>query len=132
MTASSFAAVVLAGGLSSRMKQFKPMLPLGETTIADYVVSTFRGVGVDDGNGVIPSGKGNHPMYNDKRGHPPLIPSSLARDILDFNKEGGLKACLETNNASSLDLPVHDEFILRDIDTPDDYNQLLTEYRAST
>jgi len=45
--APRFAATVLAGGLSSRMKEFKPLLPLGDATIADYVIATFRGAGVD-------------------------------------------------------------------------------------
>jgi len=42
-----YAAVVLAAGISSRMGEFKPLLPLGEETIADHVVSTFRQNGVD-------------------------------------------------------------------------------------
>jgi molybdenum cofactor cytidylyltransferase len=42
-----YAAVVLAGGLSSRMKQFKPLLPLGEGTVADRVITTFLSAGVD-------------------------------------------------------------------------------------
>jgi CTP:molybdopterin cytidylyltransferase MocA len=47
MNPSRFAAVVLAGGLSTRMKQFKPLLPLGETTVTDHVISTFRDLGLD-------------------------------------------------------------------------------------
>lgn len=39
-------AVVLAAGLSSRMKEFKPMLRLGETTIIRQVVGTLRDTGV--------------------------------------------------------------------------------------
>jgi molybdenum cofactor cytidylyltransferase len=42
-----YAAIVLAGGLSSRMKQFKPLLPLGETTVTDHIISTFLKVGAD-------------------------------------------------------------------------------------
>jgi len=42
-----YAAVVLAGGLSTRMKQLKPLLPLGEGTITDHVISTFLNTGVD-------------------------------------------------------------------------------------
>lgn len=43
----SYAAIILAGGFSSRMKRFKPLLLLGEATITDHVVSTFLSVGVD-------------------------------------------------------------------------------------
>jgi molybdenum cofactor cytidylyltransferase len=43
-----YAAIVLAGGLSTRMKQFKPLLPLGGATITDRVIDLFlnEGVGV--------------------------------------------------------------------------------------
>ncbi|MFA5308475.1 MAG: DVU_1551 family NTP transferase [Dehalococcoidales bacterium] len=41
------AAVVLAGGFSSRMKQFKPLLPLGADTVTDRVISTFLSAGAD-------------------------------------------------------------------------------------
>jgi len=42
-----YAAIVLAGGLSSRMKQFKPLLPLGDETVSDHAIATFIGCGVD-------------------------------------------------------------------------------------
>jgi molybdenum cofactor cytidylyltransferase len=41
------AAIVLAGGLSTRMKQFKPLLPMGDATITDHVISTFLNTGTD-------------------------------------------------------------------------------------
>jgi molybdenum cofactor cytidylyltransferase len=43
----SYAALVLAGGLSTRMKEFKPLLPLGGRTVADCVIDTFLGAGVE-------------------------------------------------------------------------------------
>jgi molybdenum cofactor cytidylyltransferase len=42
-----FAAVILAGGLSSRMEQLKPLLPLGDATVTDFVISTFRSTNID-------------------------------------------------------------------------------------
>ena len=41
------AAVILAGGLSSRMEQFKPLLPLGKATVTDHVIATFKSANVD-------------------------------------------------------------------------------------
>ena len=35
-------ALIVAAGLSSRMKQFKPLLPLGESTIVQCVIQTFQ------------------------------------------------------------------------------------------
>jgi CTP:molybdopterin cytidylyltransferase MocA len=42
-----YAAVILAGGLSSRMQQFKPLLPLGRATVTDHVIDTFLSVNVE-------------------------------------------------------------------------------------
>ncbi len=42
-----YAAIILAGGLSTRMKQFKPLLPLGQATVTDHVVATFLSAGTD-------------------------------------------------------------------------------------
>lgn len=42
------AAIILAAGLSSRMRRFKPLLPLGETAALERAIAAFRQVGVDD------------------------------------------------------------------------------------
>ncbi len=42
------AAIILAAGCSSRMKQFKPLLPLGETTVIEHVLDTVRRVQIAD------------------------------------------------------------------------------------
>lgn len=47
MKPGRYAAIILAGGLSSRMKRFKPLLPLGETTVTDHVIATFLSESVD-------------------------------------------------------------------------------------
>lgn len=41
-------ALILAAGLSSRMGRFKPLLPLGEISVLERVINTFRTVGVDE------------------------------------------------------------------------------------
>jgi CTP:molybdopterin cytidylyltransferase MocA len=41
MTTKHYAAIILAAGLSSRMHCFKPLLPLGEKTVADQLIETF-------------------------------------------------------------------------------------------
>jgi putative nucleotidyltransferase with HDIG domain len=43
---SRYAAIILAGGLSTRMKQFKPLLHLGEATVTDHIIATFLSAGV--------------------------------------------------------------------------------------
>lgn len=47
MKTPHLAAIILAGGLSTRMKELKPLLSLGETTVVEHVISKFRGIGVD-------------------------------------------------------------------------------------
>ena len=42
------AAILLAGGYSSRMQRFKPLLPLGGATVIEHAIGTFRGAGVRD------------------------------------------------------------------------------------
>lgn len=44
---SAYAAVVLAGGFSRRIRRPKPLLPLGDATVTDRIISTFISTGVD-------------------------------------------------------------------------------------
>jgi molybdenum cofactor cytidylyltransferase len=193
-----YAAIILAGGLSTRMKQLKPLLPLGGETIADRVIDLFLNAGADvflvagyrhddvaagikkrditivdnpdyeqgmfssvkagiqrlepryeaffispvDIPLVSPStigrlmavaaenpGKIIYPVFGEKRGHPPLIPSALAPAILGWKKGGGLKAVLKSREALAFEVPVPDSFILFDIDTPEDYAELLERWK---
>jgi molybdenum cofactor cytidylyltransferase len=41
------AAIILAAGYSSRMGEFKPLLPLGETTVLERIIRLFRNAGID-------------------------------------------------------------------------------------
>jgi molybdenum cofactor cytidylyltransferase len=200
MKTPRFAAIILAAGLSSRMKQFKPLLPLGKATITDHVIATFKSVNADvflvvgyrrddivagvkekditivynpdyekemftsvqagvrqlrpeysaffilpvdiplvkptTIRGLIAASKENpgriiYPTYEDKRGHPPLLPDSLIPALLGRHKSGGLKAVLKEHETLALEVPVKDSFILEDIDTPEDYQNLLKHYRES-
>lgn len=197
MSISRFAAIILAAGFSTRMKQLKPLLPLGDATVTDYAISTFKHACVDVflvvGHrkeevksgikqrgitiiynhdyekgmftsvqaGILELGKDyqaffllpvdipmvrastikqlmnagiNHPqkivypIFNGKRGHPPLIPTNLINGILEWKQEGGLKTYLKLHDDIALNVPVNDSFILFDIDTPDDYQELQKRY----
>jgi molybdenum cofactor cytidylyltransferase len=194
MNTPRVAALILAAGLSTRMKDFKPLLPLGETTVIDHALATFRVPGVDSylvvGHrreevraavsqpdvSIIPNpdyqkgmfssvqagvrnlrpcypaffllpgdipmvspatiaiildaGRENpggiiYPVFEDKRGHPPLIPAGLIPEILTWDRGGGLKAVLRRHESRARDVPVADAFILRDINTPEDYEALV-------
>jgi molybdenum cofactor cytidylyltransferase len=195
-----YAAIILAGGLSTRMKRFKPLLPLGGKTIADRVIELFSNEGIDvflvagyrhddiaahinkrdavivynpdyekgmfssvqagvrrldpkyDAFFVSPvdiplvspatvrrlmeageenPGKIVYPVFGGKRGHPTLVPSALAPAILGWEKGGGLKAVLKSRESLALEIVVADSFILFDIDTPEDYAELLERWKCS-
>jgi CTP:molybdopterin cytidylyltransferase MocA len=70
-----------------------------------------------------------YPIYEGKRGHPPLIPASLIPSILAWKREGGSKTFLNSHAAIAHDVDVTDSFILFDIDTPEDYQELQKRYR---
>ena len=42
------AAIILAGGYSMRMKEFKPLLPLGDSTVIENTINAFRNSGIND------------------------------------------------------------------------------------
>ncbi len=65
-----------------------------------------------------------HPTFQGRRGHPPLIDGRLRTPIADWHGEGGLRALLERFEDEALDVPVVDEFILQDMDGPDDYRRM--------
>jgi molybdenum cofactor cytidylyltransferase len=65
-----------------------------------------------------------YPTFDGRRGHPTLIRTRLVPSILRWTGDGGLKACLRHHEADSFELPVVDEAILIDLDTPGDYDRM--------
>jgi molybdenum cofactor cytidylyltransferase len=194
---ATFAAIVLAGGFSTRMNSFKPLLPLGESTVTSHVIDTFLSAGVDVllvvghrreeikasikkkditiiynsayrqgmfssiqagvrrlqpthqaffvlpvdiplvrpatirllmGAAIRSPDNVIYPVFGGRRGHPPLVPATLAHAILGWAEGGGLKAVLAKSEKPAAEVPVADGCILFDIDTPEDYRQLLERF----
>jgi CTP:molybdopterin cytidylyltransferase MocA len=65
-----------------------------------------------------------HPTFQGQRGHPPLIGWNFSAAIMDEQGSGGLKALLERYESEAVNVPVADEFILLDLDGPDDVQNL--------
>lgn len=66
-----------------------------------------------------------YPQFDGRRGHPPLV----SRAILDQavrNAAGTLRALLLAHEAAAVDVPVADEAIHLDMDTPADFEALQT------
>lgn len=66
-----------------------------------------------------------YPTFSGLRGHPTLIDIGLGPGILEWSGGGGLSAFLQHHEAESLELPVADEAVLLDLDTPEDYRRML-------
>lgn len=67
-------------------------------------------------------GRVTYPTFQGERGHPPLIPASLAPRIAIHDGQGGLKHVLDQH--PSLDVPIWDRGVLLDADTEDDFATL--------
>ena len=72
-----------------------------------------------------------YPVFDDKRGHPPLVDGALKAAILSHGGDGGLGALLRRFDATALDVQVADEGVLLDADTPDDFQRLETRLATS-
>ena len=79
------------------------------------VRSLLDAAGDHEGCALIPTFKG-------QSGHPPLFPASIAHDILNSGNDGCLRDIMKV--LPQVMVPVADSYILRDMDTPDDYAAL--------
>jgi CTP:molybdopterin cytidylyltransferase MocA len=62
-----------------------------------------------------------YPVFQGRRGHPPLIARQLFAEILGDKGTDGLRGVLARYTALAENVPVYDEGIHRDMDTPEDY-----------
>lgn len=64
-----------------------------------------------------------YPVFDGRRGHPPVIAMGLSHDILTYDGTGGLKTLLGRYAESAFHLDVSDEGILIDLDTQETYEK---------
>ncbi|WP_319762794.1 DVU_1551 family NTP transferase [Maridesulfovibrio sp.] len=64
-----------------------------------------------------------YPCFRGERGHPPLISAKLIPEILAHDGTGGLRAILERYDSTARERNMPDLGILRDLDTPEDYEK---------
>ena len=69
-----------------------------------------------------------YPVFQNKRGHPPLISYNLADDILQYDGKNGLGGLLN-HYTNIIEHCVPDSGILLDCDTPEDYEYLSKRYQ---
>ncbi|RPH51128.1 MAG: HD domain-containing protein [Desulfobacteraceae bacterium] len=191
MEEQAFTAIILSAGLSSRIGDFKPLLPLGGKLLLEHVIDLYRSAGIKDIRvvtgfraadvTVIAGRRGVKPIFNPDfaqgmfssviagvsdlledcdgffinpvdiplvrrrtlmdlqnsfktgkrsvyypaflgtRGHPPLISGMLVNALKTATGQGGLREFLKEYESDATDVPVVDQFILKDIDMPADY-----------
>ena len=78
-------------------------------------------------NGGVPV---TRPKYAGKRGHPPLIPARYINALLEYNGENGLKGFLSP--LPTFEVEMDSPTALLDMDTPEDYSELLSYLGLST
>lgn len=66
------------------------------------------------------------PLCGEKEGHPLLISSRTLPAILKYDGENGLRGALDSSLVRLRRIPVEDEGILFDADTPEDFQNLLS------
>ncbi|MGD8703725.1 MAG: NTP transferase domain-containing protein [Desulfosarcina sp.] len=65
-----------------------------------------------------------HPVYDGRRGHPPLIHTGIKAEILSHDGRGGLRSLLAEYDTRAQTIPVADEGVLLDMDTAQDFRGL--------
>ncbi|MDR3294359.1 MAG: histidine phosphatase family protein [Clostridiales Family XIII bacterium] len=68
--------------------------------------------------------------YRGKKGHPLLIPAQYTQEILAHDGEGGLKAVTNRHEEYLIRLETDDEGAVLDMDTPENYAELLAYAEA--
>ncbi|MQL50790.1 NTP transferase domain-containing protein [Desulfofundulus thermobenzoicus] len=66
-----------------------------------------------------------YPAYGGRRGHPPLISARYVYEIRNGTYPDGLQELLNKYEHDALDVAVEDEGVVLDMDTPEDYRNLL-------
>ncbi|MBQ6370960.1 MAG: histidine phosphatase family protein [Firmicutes bacterium] len=64
------------------------------------------------------------PTFEGKKGHPLLVPAGRIQEILSYDGDGGLKAITDKAWDQMVRVPVPDEEILLDMDTPEHYEEI--------
>lgn len=185
-------AVLVAAGLSSRMQEFKPILPFGNSTISLHNVSMLKKMGLDpivvvtgfradelethlfstgvrfvknerfretqmldsvklgietiaeecerilimpmDIPAILPETYKQvlateagivRTKYEGKTGHPIVIRSDIAKKMLNYQGENGLKGAVAASGEAICDIEVSDEGVRKDVDTPEEYQNLI-------
>jgi len=72
------------------------------------------------------------PSYGNRRGHPLLIHARHRPEVLSLDPEVGLRELLRRHPEAVRHVPVPDDAVLHDMDTPEDYERELRRLNEAT
>ena len=185
-------AILVAAGLSSRMGDFKPMLPFGDSTIVLHIVSMLKKLGVDpivivtgyraeeleehlshadvrfikneryektqmfdsiilgihaisgdcgrilimpaDIPAIMPETMRQvlmtdapivRTVYHEEAGHPVILYTEVAETLCSYQGDRGMRGAIRESGIPITNVEVEDEGVCRDVDTKQEYEELL-------
>jgi molybdenum cofactor cytidylyltransferase len=91
--------------------------PMITAEVVNVVISTYR----NSKKGIV------IPVHNSKRGHPLLISSGYKDEIEKLDENEGLRLLAQKFPEDVLEVEINTDSILRDIDTPEDYEKEINQ-----
>lgn len=103
----NFSAIILAAGLSTRIKGFKPLLRIGEKTLVEHTIELFRSAGIDEIVTVV--GHGSAKLI-------PVVKAASSRHVINDQYYAGMYSSIQ-QGVKALRHPC-DAFFLLPVDIP--------------
>ena len=97
------------------------LMPVDIPLVRPFTIHRILDIARNQHNKII------YPVFGRKRGHPPLIPTTLVSDILKMSKDITLRDALKKYESAAIEVSVPDGNILFDVDSPEDYEKLLEQ-----
>jgi len=72
------------------------------------------------------------PLYHKKRGHPIIMNIKYKKELLEMTGDAGAREIIHRHQEDTLEVPVTDEGVCVDIDTPDSYQSAVKRWNETT
>lgn len=102
------------------------VLPVDQPLISYNTVEKILDCSLQGQHGIV------YPVFNGRRGHPPLISTRYKDKILHGAYQDGLRGLLNLYEHEAFDIEVRDQAVLLDMDTQEDYHYLLNYFYRRT
>lgn len=118
-------------GMSTSVQAGIRALPTGLTGAGIFLVDhpLIDATTIQDLSERLGPGRIALPSHDGRRGHPVFFSSELFGEILDLRADQGLNVVVRRDPARVIEVPVANAGVLRDVDTPEEFEKLLHEAR---